>query len=79
MQVSIAVIFKVPSWGCLRIFQRDYDPTRQNAGTAAGKSVEQIQAEFKVPAEFAHYGGPAPLKAFPGLCHHQLLERGFRP
>ena len=29
----------------------------------AGKTVEQVQAEFKVPAEFAHYGGAARLKA----------------
>ena len=46
---------------------------------AAGKSIEQIQAEFKVPQEFAHYTGPARLKAFLGLFYHQLLERGFWP
>ena len=46
---------------------------------AAGKSVAQIQAEFKVPPEFAHYGGPARLKAFLNLFYHQLVERGFWP
>ncbi|MFM9967805.1 MAG: MBL fold metallo-hydrolase [Burkholderiales bacterium] len=46
---------------------------------AAGKTVGEIQAEFKVPAEFAHYGGPARLKAFLNLFYHQLLERGFWP
>ena len=46
---------------------------------AAGKSVEQIQAEFKVPGEFAHYTGAARLKAFLNLFYHQLIERGFWP
>jgi glyoxylase-like metal-dependent hydrolase (beta-lactamase superfamily II) len=46
---------------------------------AAGKTVEQVQAEFKVPAEFAHYQGPQRLKAFLNLFYHQLLERGFWP
>ncbi len=46
---------------------------------AAGKSVEQIQAEFKVPSEFTHYTGAARLKAFLNLFYHQLIERGFWP
>ncbi len=46
---------------------------------AAGRTVEQIQAEFRVPAEFAHYIGPARLKAFLGLFYHQLAERGYWP
>ena len=46
---------------------------------AAGKTVEQVQAEFKVPQEFAHYTGPGRLKAFLNLFYHQLLERGFWP
>ncbi len=46
---------------------------------AAGKSVAQVQAEFKVPAEFAHYGGPARLRNFLNLFYHQLIERGYWP
>jgi len=45
----------------------------------AGKTVEQVQSEFKVPQEFAHYTGPGRLKAFLNLFYHQLLERGFWP
>jgi cyclase len=45
----------------------------------AGKTVEQVQAEFKVPAEFAHYTGTGRLKAFLNLFYHQLIERGFWP
>jgi glyoxylase-like metal-dependent hydrolase (beta-lactamase superfamily II) len=45
----------------------------------AGKSVEQIQKEFKTPAEFAHYRGPQRQRAFINLFYHQLLERGFWP
>jgi glyoxylase-like metal-dependent hydrolase (beta-lactamase superfamily II) len=43
----------------------------------AGKSIEQIQKEFKVPKEFAHYTGPGRLRAFLNLFYHQLIERGF--
>ncbi len=46
---------------------------------AAGKTVEQVQAEFQVPAEFAHYTGAPRLKAFLNLFYHQLIERGFWP
>jgi glyoxylase-like metal-dependent hydrolase (beta-lactamase superfamily II) len=46
---------------------------------AAGKTVEQVQAEFKVPQEFAHYKGAPRLKAFLNLFYHQLIERGFWP
>jgi len=42
-----------------------------------GKSVEQVQAEFKLPAEFAHYKRPPRLKAFLNLFYHQLIEQGF--
>jgi glyoxylase-like metal-dependent hydrolase (beta-lactamase superfamily II) len=45
----------------------------------AGKTIKEIQAEFKVPQEFAHYQGPGRLKAFLNLFYHQLLERGFWP
>jgi len=44
---------------------------------AAGKSVEQVQAEFKVPAEFAHYKRNPRLKVFLNLFYHQLVEQGF--
>jgi cyclase len=46
---------------------------------ASGRTLEQIQAEFRVPQEFAHYTGPARLKAFLGLFYHQLLEQGYWP
>lgn len=44
---------------------------------AAGKTVEQVQAEFKLPAEFAHYKRPPRLKSFLNLFYHQLVEQGF--
>jgi cyclase len=43
----------------------------------AGKTVEQVQAEFELPAEFAHYKRPPRLKAFLNLFYHQLVEQGF--
>jgi glyoxylase-like metal-dependent hydrolase (beta-lactamase superfamily II) len=43
----------------------------------AGKTVEQVQAEFKLPPDFAHYKRPPRLKAFLGLFYHQLIEQGF--
>ena len=43
----------------------------------AGKTVEQVQAEFKLPAEFAHYKRPPRLKSFLNLFYHQLVEQGF--
>ena len=46
---------------------------------AAGKSLKQIQAEFQVPVEFAHYKRPARLKTFINLFYHQLIEQGFWP
>ena len=36
-----------------------------------------VQAEFKLPAEFAHYKRPPRLKAFLNLFYHQLVEQGF--
>ncbi|MGH6767628.1 MAG: MBL fold metallo-hydrolase [Xanthobacteraceae bacterium] len=45
----------------------------------AGKTVAEIQKEFKVPQEFAHYTGPQRLRAFLNLFYHQLIERGFWP
>jgi glyoxylase-like metal-dependent hydrolase (beta-lactamase superfamily II) len=43
----------------------------------AGKSIQEIQKEFKVPQEFAHYTGAGRLRAFLNLFYHQLIERGF--
>jgi hypothetical protein len=42
-----------------------------------GKSLEQIEKEFKVPQEFAHYKRPERLKLFYKLFYNQLLETGF--
>ena len=44
---------------------------------AAGKTVEEVRAELKVPAEFAHYQRADRLGTFIGLFYHQLLEEGF--
>jgi glyoxylase-like metal-dependent hydrolase (beta-lactamase superfamily II) len=43
----------------------------------AGKTVEQIEKEFKVPQEFAHYKRPERLRQFIKLFYHQLAESGF--
>ena len=44
---------------------------------AAGKSLEQIEKEFKVPQEFAHYKGPERLRNFYKLFYNQLMETGY--
>src|SRR5919106_1702286 len=44
---------------------------------AAGKSLEQIEKEFKVPQEFAHYKRPERLKQFYKLFYNQLMEKGY--
>ena len=44
---------------------------------AAGKNLAQIEKEFKVPQEFAHYQRPERLRAFIKLYYHQLTETGF--
>ena len=43
----------------------------------AGKTVEQIQKEFVLPKEFAHYKGPDRLRNFLRLFHNQFIERGY--
>jgi glyoxylase-like metal-dependent hydrolase (beta-lactamase superfamily II) len=43
----------------------------------AGKSLEQIEKEFKVPQEFAHYKRPERLRQFLKLFYHQLTETGY--
>ena len=44
---------------------------------AAGKSLEQIEKEFKVPQEFAHYTRPERLRSFYKLFYYQLIETGY--
>ena len=44
---------------------------------AAGKTLEQIEKEFKVPQEFAHYKRPERLKQFYKLFYNQLTETGY--
>jgi len=43
----------------------------------AGKTLEQIQKDFVLPPEFAHYRRPERLKNFLKLFHNQLVERGL--
>jgi glyoxylase-like metal-dependent hydrolase (beta-lactamase superfamily II) len=43
----------------------------------AGKNLEQIEKEFKVPQEFAHYTRPERLKDFIKLFYYQLTEAGY--
>jgi glyoxylase-like metal-dependent hydrolase (beta-lactamase superfamily II) len=43
----------------------------------AGKTLEQIEKEFKVPQEFAHYKRPERLKDFYKLYYHQLADTGY--
>jgi glyoxylase-like metal-dependent hydrolase (beta-lactamase superfamily II) len=43
----------------------------------AGKTLEQIEKEFKVPQEFAHYKRPERLRQFYKLFYHQLAESGY--
>ena len=44
---------------------------------AAGKTLAQIEKEFKVPQEFAHYKRPERLKQFFKLFYNQLMEKGY--
>ena len=44
---------------------------------AAGKTLEQIEKEFKVPQEFAHYTRPERLRSFYKLFYYQLMEAGY--
>ncbi|HET7004055.1 MAG TPA: MBL fold metallo-hydrolase [Candidatus Binatia bacterium] len=44
---------------------------------AAGKTLEQIEKEFKVPQEFAHYTRPERLRSFYKLFYYQLMETGY--
>jgi glyoxylase-like metal-dependent hydrolase (beta-lactamase superfamily II) len=42
-----------------------------------GKSLQQIEKEFKVPQEFAHYKRPERLREFYKLFYYQLMEKGY--
>ncbi len=44
---------------------------------AAGRTLEQIEKEFTIPQEFAHYKRPERLKLFYKLFYNQLIERGY--
>jgi glyoxylase-like metal-dependent hydrolase (beta-lactamase superfamily II) len=44
---------------------------------AAGKTLEQIEKEFKIPQEFAHYTRPERLRSFYKLFYNQLMETGY--
>jgi glyoxylase-like metal-dependent hydrolase (beta-lactamase superfamily II) len=44
---------------------------------AAGKTLEQIEKEFKIPQEFANYKRPERLKQFYKLFYYQLIEKGY--
>ncbi|HEY1266790.1 MAG TPA: MBL fold metallo-hydrolase [Candidatus Binatia bacterium] len=44
---------------------------------AAGKTLDQIEKEFKIPAEFANYTRPERLKSFYKLFYNQLIEKGY--
>ena len=44
---------------------------------AAGKNLDQIEKEFKVPQEFANYTRPERLKSFLKLFYNQLMETGY--
>ena len=43
----------------------------------AGKTLEQVEKEFKIPQEFAHYKRPERLRQFYKLFYHQLAETGY--
>lgn len=44
---------------------------------AAGRTLEQIEKEFKIPPEFANYTRPERLKNFYKLFYNQLIEKGY--
>jgi glyoxylase-like metal-dependent hydrolase (beta-lactamase superfamily II) len=44
---------------------------------AAGKNLDQIEKEFKIPQEFAHYTRPERLKQSYKLFYNQLMETGY--
>jgi len=44
---------------------------------AAGKTLEQIEKEFKMPQEFAHYKRLERFRLFYKLFYHQVMETGY--
>jgi glyoxylase-like metal-dependent hydrolase (beta-lactamase superfamily II) len=88
MQRNLAVDTYVPGHGPVHIGrgvkdleeQKRYYVVMRNEVSKmiqAGKSLEQIEKEFKVPQEFAHYKRPERLKQFFKLFYNQLIEKGY--
>lgn len=88
MQRNLAVDTYVPGHGPVHIGrgvkdleeQKRYYVVMRNEVSKmilAGKSLEQIEKEFKVPQEFAHYKRPERLKQFFKLFYNQLMEKGY--
>jgi glyoxylase-like metal-dependent hydrolase (beta-lactamase superfamily II) len=44
---------------------------------SAGKNLDQIQKELKVPHDFAHYKRPERLQLLLKLFYYQLMEKGY--
>ena len=44
---------------------------------AAGRNLDQIEKEFKIPQEFANYTRPERLNSFLKLFYNQLMETGY--
>ena len=85
---SLAVETYVPGHGPVHIGrgikdleeQKRYFVVMRDEGAKmvqAGKSLEQIENEFKVPEEFAHYKRPERLRQFYKLFYNQLNETGY--
>jgi glyoxylase-like metal-dependent hydrolase (beta-lactamase superfamily II) len=88
MQRNLAVETYVPGHGPVHIGRgvkdleeqkRYFVVMRNEVGKMiqAGKNLEQIQAEFKLPQEFAHYTRPERLKNFLAIFYKQLIEKGW--
>ena len=87
MQRSLAVETYVPGHGPVHIGRgvRDLEEQKRYFVVMrdevakmiqAGKGLEQIQAQFKLPQEFAHYKRPERLRNFLRLFYNQLIEKG---
>ena len=88
MQLNLAVDTYVPGHGPAHIGRGVKDIEEQKRYFVvmrdevakmiqAGKSAEQIQKDFKVPQEFAHYRRPERLRNFLKLFYRQLIDRGL--
>jgi len=87
MQRNLAVETYVPGHGPVHIGRGVKDLEEQKhyfvvmrdevaKKVQAGQSLDQIQAEFKLPQEFSHYKRPERLKNFLKLFYYQLIEKG---